>query len=141
MTQHLSSAIFMSPPRINGFVISPTTGFESPVGNRGRTAGERSGSLSSNEESPLHSPVTPLTPDSTLRRLLKRGRPKANSVAVSSPDTPPGQIACPVCKRGFPREKSLHAHMRTHTGKREPCPYSLLTSEPRPYWYRTAVQY
>ena len=119
MAQQVSNAIFMSPPRINGFVVTPPRGFESPVVHGKRVAGntQRSGSLSSSEESPLPSPISPVTPDVNRLHLLRRGRPKANSFPVFSPDTPPGDcISCPVCKRGFPREKSLHAHMRTHTG-------------------------
>lgn len=48
-----------------------------------------------------------------------RGRPRAEIL----PDlqkigsASPNDIRCKICQRVFPREKSLQAHMRTHTGK------------------------
>lgn len=48
----------------------------------------------------------------------RRGRPRAealtNLMIVGS--TSPSAIKCDFCKRVFPREKSLQAHLRTHTG-------------------------
>ena len=51
----------------------------------------------------------------------KRGRPRADSITnlilegsqVTQLDN---AIRCQICNRVFPREKSLQAHMRTHTG-------------------------
>ena len=49
----------------------------------------------------------------------ERGRPRSetlNSCTYNSPLSNSG-VQCTVCRRMFPREKSLQAHMRTHTGK------------------------
>ena len=49
---------------------------------------------------------------------LRRGRPRADVVnSLIFKGTMSGSsIRCEVCSRVFPREKSLQAHMRTHTG-------------------------
>ena len=50
---------------------------------------------------------------------LKRGRPRAdqiNSLMVKGAQRE-SSIRCKICRRVFPREKSLQAHMRTHTGE------------------------
>jgi hypothetical protein len=48
----------------------------------------------------------------------KRGRPRANVIQslINRGSTADSAIRCQVCNRVFPREKSLQAHMRTHTG-------------------------
>uniref|UniRef100_H2YMJ7 C2H2-type domain-containing protein n=1 Tax=Ciona savignyi TaxID=51511 RepID=H2YMJ7_CIOSA len=50
----------------------------------------------------------------------KRGRPRADVISalqyVGSNST--CSIRCRICRRVFPREKSLQAHLRTHTGER-----------------------
>lgn len=55
---------------------------------------------------------------------LKRGRPRADQISsliVEGTHKESG-IRCKICRRIFPREKSLQAHMRTHTGKNlNPC--------------------
>ena len=50
----------------------------------------------------------------------KRGRPRLEEITglILSGSTSPSAIKCEVCNRVFPREKSLQAHMRTHTGER-----------------------
>ncbi|KAF5294842.1 hypothetical protein FQA39_LY00326 [Lamprigera yunnana] len=53
----------------------------------------------------------------------RRGRPRAellNSLILEGSSSP-SSIKCIYCGRVFPREKSLQAHLRTHTGER---PYS-----------------
>lgn len=53
------------------------------------------------------------------RNKLKRGRPKLETISNlinSSHDV--SAIKCEICKRTFPREKSLQAHIRIHTGER-----------------------
>lgn len=48
----------------------------------------------------------------------KRGRPRAdviNSLIIEGSQSP-SSIKCRICNRVFPREKSLQAHLRTHTG-------------------------
>jgi hypothetical protein len=50
----------------------------------------------------------------------KRGRPRLDditSLVQVAKDSPSG-IRCRFCMRVFPREKSLQAHLRTHTGER-----------------------
>lgn len=56
---------------------------------------------------------------SSHRNKLKRGRPKLETISnlmLSSHDI--SAIRCDICKRTFPREKSLQAHIRIHTGER-----------------------
>jgi len=50
----------------------------------------------------------------------KRGRPRLEEITglILSGSTSPSAIKCEVCNRVFPREKSLQAHLRTHTGER-----------------------
>uniref|UniRef100_A0A3Q3VS35 Zinc finger protein 367 n=1 Tax=Mola mola TaxID=94237 RepID=A0A3Q3VS35_MOLML len=50
----------------------------------------------------------------------RRGRPRADTVQelISEGETSSSRIRCNICNRVFPREKSLQAHKRTHTGER-----------------------
>ncbi|XP_013385513.1 zinc finger protein 367 [Lingula anatina] len=54
------------------------------------------------------------------KEILRRGRPRADALHTLVVDGPasPNQIKCKICNRVFPREKSLQAHLRTHTGER-----------------------
>ncbi|XP_064625473.1 zinc finger protein 367-like [Lineus longissimus] len=72
-------------------------------------------------------PPSPQTPqqntddaESLLNFNLKRGRPRADSISnlIVESSQSPSSIRCKICHRVFPREKSLQAHMRTHTGER-----------------------
>ncbi|XP_071952866.1 zinc finger protein 367-like [Antedon mediterranea] len=49
-----------------------------------------------------------------------RGRPKAETIPSLQLEGSfsPSSIRCKICYRVFPREKSLQAHLRTHTGER-----------------------
>ncbi|CAI9611691.1 unnamed protein product, partial [Staurois parvus] len=51
---------------------------------------------------------------------IRRGRPRAETVRdlISEGEHSSSRIRCNICKRVFPREKSLQAHKRTHTGER-----------------------
>lgn len=62
------------------------------------------------------SPHTPTTPHGDGQR---RGRPRLDAITslIREGSSSPSSIKCNVCNRVFPREKSLQAHMRTHTGK------------------------
>ncbi|XP_076811772.1 uncharacterized protein LOC143458788 [Clavelina lepadiformis] len=67
--------------------------------------------------------VTPLSqasPVSSTPTGSKRGRPRADLISTlqyfGSNST--CTIRCHICHRVFPREKSLQAHLRTHTGER-----------------------
>ncbi|CAH1776130.1 unnamed protein product [Owenia fusiformis] len=66
-----------------------------------------SGSLSS-----VGSPTTPVE--------LRRGRPRSETIKslIVEGSSSPNVIKCQLCNRVFPREKSLQAHLRTHTGER-----------------------
>ena len=48
----------------------------------------------------------------------KRGRPRADVIntLIHEGSQSPSSIKCTICNRVFPREKSLQAHLRTHTG-------------------------
>ncbi len=52
---------------------------------------------------------------------IRRGRPRADTVRelISEGETSSSRIRCNICNRVFPREKSLQAHKRTHTGERD----------------------
>lgn len=61
------------------------------------------------------------SPDlASARSELKRGRPRADAITnlMKEGTTSPSSIKCRYCNRVFPREKSLQAHLRTHTGER-----------------------
>ncbi|XP_063415846.1 zinc finger protein 148-like [Mytilus trossulus] len=55
-----------------------------------------------------------------LEDYMKRGRPRAELITslIFKGAVSHSGIRCHVCNRVFPREKSLQAHMRTHTGER-----------------------
>ena len=50
---------------------------------------------------------------------LRRGRPRADKISslIVEGSNTASNIRCTICSRVFPREKSLQAHLRTHTGK------------------------
>ncbi|XP_053323525.1 zinc finger protein 367 [Spea bombifrons] len=55
-----------------------------------------------------------------LKDGIRRGRPRAETVRdlISEGELSSSRIRCNICNRVFPREKSLQAHKRTHTGER-----------------------
>ncbi|KAK2841000.1 hypothetical protein Q7C36_012579 [Tachysurus vachellii] len=55
-----------------------------------------------------------------LKDGIRRGRPRAETVRelISEGENSTSRIRCNICNRVFPREKSLQAHKRTHTGER-----------------------
>ncbi|XP_065596655.1 zinc finger protein 367 [Cyrtonyx montezumae] len=55
-----------------------------------------------------------------LKDGLRRGRPRADTVRelINEGEHSSSRIRCNICNRVFPREKSLQAHKRTHTGER-----------------------
>jgi len=70
-------------------------------------------------ESPLpYSPLSSNESGSERDDQIKRGRPPANAIQtlISQGSVVESSIRCQFCNRVFPREKSLQAHMRTHTG-------------------------
>lgn len=58
-------------------------------------------------------------PEFSGGREHRRGRPRSESLTtlMIQGSTSPSSIKCKFCSRVFPREKSLAAHLRTHTGK------------------------
>lgn len=64
----------------------------------------------------------------------RRGRPRADALTnlMKQGSTSPSHIKCKVCLRVFPREKSLQAHLRTHTGS-EIAPASSCCLRTPPY--------
>ena len=77
-------------------------------------------------ESPAHLLFSPLSLNESASgdEQIKRGRPAANAIQtlISQGSVAESSIRCQFCSRVFPREKSLQAHMRTHTGLH--CPLS-----------------
>ncbi|XP_015599869.1 zinc finger protein 236 [Cephus cinctus] len=68
----------------------------------------------------------PAGPRSGGSESHRRGRPRADALSnlMMQGSTSPSSIKCTYCSRVFPREKSLQAHLRTHTGERPyPCDY------------------
>ncbi|KAF7478335.1 Hypothetical predicted protein [Marmota monax] len=54
-----------------------------------------------------------------LKDGIRRGRPRADTVRdlINEGEHSSSRIRCNICNRVFPREKSLQAHKRTHTGE------------------------
>jgi uncharacterized Zn-finger protein len=121
--------VFMSPKRSNGYVINPDTLSNSPASVETGLYPWNLG-LSASKPAPLISPVpgippspaTPVNNGSLLdddKDRLKRGRPRADIISslIVEGAKAESNHKCTVCNRNFPREKSLQAHMRTHTGE------------------------
>jgi hypothetical protein len=55
----------------------------------------------------------------SLDSVSRRGRPKSEAIQslMMEGSTSPSAIKCKFCNRVFPRDKSLSAHLRTHTGR------------------------
>lgn len=84
--------------------LSPASSCDSPEANTSRQSlNSINGSGSSNIDG----------------RENRRGRPRSEALTtlMIEGSTSPSAIKCSYCNRVFPREKSLQAHLRTHTGK------------------------
>lgn len=59
------------------------------------------------------------SPELNSKSENKRGRPKATAITnlILEGRVSASAIKCTFCNRVFPREKSLQAHLRTHTGE------------------------
>ncbi|XP_050067123.1 early growth response protein 1-like [Anopheles maculipalpis] len=102
-----------------GDATSPASSCSSPDGHQNRSYGGHNSS------------GTPLTwntssSGSAEKSENKRGRPRSEALTTLMVEgsISPSAIKCRYCNRVFPREKSLQAHLRTHTGERPyPCDY------------------
>lgn len=77
----------------------------------------------SNEQSPSvaedhHQNLNRSLDSATKFNKSSRGRPKSEilTTLMIQGSTSPSTIKCKFCNRVFPRDKSLSAHLRTHTG-------------------------
>jgi hypothetical protein len=77
--------------------------------------------LTPDKDAEFFSPERSLGQDwSRIQDSGKRGRPRAdviNSLIMEGSQSG-SNIKCKICSRVFPREKSLQAHLRTHTGEK-----------------------
>ncbi|XP_053158978.1 zinc finger protein 367 [Hemicordylus capensis] len=90
-------------------------------GGEGQGRGPRSAAgRSGGEDEEAGSPDSGIGSSGHLRDGIRRGRPRADTVRdlISEGEHSSSRIRCNVCNRVFPREKSLQAHKRTHTGER-----------------------
>ncbi|KAK4320576.1 hypothetical protein Pmani_008580 [Petrolisthes manimaculis] len=71
-------------------------------------------------KSELNSPCLSSDSPDLRNSESKRGRPRADAInsLIMEGAQSPSSIKCYICNRVFPREKSLQAHLRTHTGER-----------------------
>lgn len=86
---------------------------------------EQAAWLPNPEDSPASGDEAQQLQENSLNRSFdgpgssKRGRPKSEllTTLMIQGSTSPSAIKCKFCNRVFPRDKSLSAHLRTHTGK------------------------
>uniref|UniRef100_A0A8C5NVJ5 Zinc finger protein 367 n=1 Tax=Jaculus jaculus TaxID=51337 RepID=A0A8C5NVJ5_JACJA len=105
--------VTLSPGAAGGAPSSATVpGAAEHPGLRGRGAPPPAASGGEDEEEAS-------SPDSGhLKDGIRRGRPRADTVRdlINEGEHSSSRIRCNICNRVFPREKSLQAHKRTHTG-------------------------
>ncbi|XP_068782050.1 zinc finger protein 367 [Struthio camelus] len=75
---------------------------------------------SGGEDEEVGSPDSSSSSGGHLKDGIRRGRPRADTVRdlINEGEHSSSRIRCNICNRVFPREKSLQAHKRTHTGER-----------------------
>ncbi|XP_035898544.1 sex-determining transformer protein 1-like [Anopheles stephensi] len=98
---------------------SPASSCSSPDGHQNRSYGGH------NSSGTPHTWNTSSS-GSAEKSENKRGRPRSEALTTLMVEgsISPSAIKCRFCNRVFPREKSLQAHLRTHTGERPyPCDY------------------
>lgn len=90
--------------------LSPVSSCDSPEFSL-RNNSNTSSNISTNSHN------TPNVADT--RESNRRGRPRSEALTtlMIEGSTSPSSIKCSYCNRVFPREKSLQAHLRTHTGQ------------------------
>ena len=116
--------LFTSPKRVNGYFVEQIA--SPPIKDAKMFPwnwGTGGGQVALSPASSCGSPQTPETPERVglggdASSLLRRGRPRADSInsLIKEGGKQESHIKCHICSRVFPREKSLQAHMRTHTG-------------------------
>uniref|UniRef100_A0A182MFX1 C2H2-type domain-containing protein n=1 Tax=Anopheles culicifacies TaxID=139723 RepID=A0A182MFX1_9DIPT len=100
---------------------SPTSSCSSPDGHHNRSYGGHNSS-----GTPQAWNTSSGGSGSAEKSENKRGRPRSEALTTLMVEgsISPSAIKCKFCNRVFPREKSLQAHLRTHTGERPyPCDY------------------
>ncbi|KAM5228099.1 zinc finger protein 367 [Ctenodactylus gundi] len=105
--------VTLSPGAAGAAPAAPPVAPEHP-GLRGRSVPPPAASGGEDEEEAS-------SPDSgPLKDGIRRGRPRADTVRdlINEGEHSSSRIRCNICNRVFPREKSLQAHKRTHTGER-----------------------
>lgn len=121
-----------APPSVDSTVAtSPSTSCCGSPETTMRTPSTTSGTVDMQSREPVQFP-TPSTNTSGSNldttggglsssggREHKRGRPRSETLTnlMLEGSTSPSAIKCKYCYRVFPREKSLAAHLRTHTGE------------------------
>ncbi|KOC65263.1 Zinc finger protein 367 [Habropoda laboriosa] len=122
-TRPLTEALPCSPPMCDSMLYPWNWGEET------RNVNLSPGSSCSSPEYREHSVVATRTGPRSRSggsESHRRGRPRADALSnlMMQGSTSPSSIKCTYCSRVFPREKSLQAHLRTHTGERPyPCDY------------------
>ncbi|XP_053659505.1 sal-like protein 1 [Anopheles marshallii] len=94
---------------------SPTSSCSSPDGHQHRSYGGHNSS-----GTPQTWNTSSGGSGSAEKSENKRGRPRSEALTTLMVEgsISPSAIKCRYCNRVFPREKSLQAHLRTHTGER-----------------------
>uniref|UniRef100_A0A182RF41 C2H2-type domain-containing protein n=1 Tax=Anopheles funestus TaxID=62324 RepID=A0A182RF41_ANOFN len=94
---------------------SPTSSCSSPDGHQNRSYGGHNSS-----GTPQTWNTSSGGSGSAEKSENKRGRPRSEALTTLMVEgsISPSAIKCRYCNRVFPREKSLQAHLRTHTGER-----------------------
>ncbi|XP_052903516.1 RE1-silencing transcription factor-like [Anopheles moucheti] len=94
---------------------SPTSSCSSPDGHQNRSYGGHNSS-----GTPQAWNTSSGGSGSAEKSENKRGRPRSEALTTLMVEgsISPSAIKCRYCNRVFPREKSLQAHLRTHTGER-----------------------
>ncbi|XP_044302796.1 zinc finger protein 367 [Varanus komodoensis] len=100
--------------------LSPPPATTQPLGGGGSGGPRGVASRSGGEDEEADSPDSGIGGSGHLRDGIRRGRPRADTVRdlINEGEHSSSRIRCNVCNRVFPREKSLQAHKRTHTGER-----------------------
>ena len=112
----LHSPSLSSPLRSSPILFSPP-----PPSSRQSSEQQQESMENHRQLSNENSYITPMKRSSlSINQNLKRGRPRNEDISnlILTGSNSLSSIKCDICHRTFPREKSLQAHLRTHTGER-----------------------